>query len=235
MFDSVSRVPPLPPRRRAGAFLFAVLLIAALPSLGAFTAEAQTVESVPGAPALEITYLADPAPALPQPTRAGPPDAPTPIASPPEGSATPVSAEPAAASTEPASEASEAGEQPGGDFGGGSGSPGTGLPPGAGGPGGNGGPGQGIRAVHVSELRFRKQVRPKTPEAALALGMEADCRLRLFIDERGLVQEVRVESCPAVYQDAAIDAARRSSFFPYRVDGVAEPAQFLLTYKFLLR
>ncbi len=96
--------------------------------------------------------------------------------------------------------------------------------------------GEGVRAVHWSEVRPKKKVEPKTPRAATELGLTDErCNLRLFIDEKGSVYDVKTEACPAIYKDNAVAAAWKWKFYPYKIEGRAQKAQFVLTFRFVLR
>ena len=96
--------------------------------------------------------------------------------------------------------------------------------------------GTGVRAVHWTEVRPKKRVDPKTPRAAVELGLTDErCNVRLFIDEKGSVYDVKTEACPTIYKDSAVSAAWKWKFYPYKIEGKAQKAQFVLTFRFVLK
>jgi TonB family protein len=73
------------------------------------------------------------------------------------------------------------------------------------------------------------------PEAAKALGFkEEQCQVRFFIDDKGMPTDIKVESCPKVFEEAVMEAAWKWRFYPYRDAGKAMPAQFVLNVIFKL-
>jgi outer membrane biosynthesis protein TonB len=94
--------------------------------------------------------------------------------------------------------------------------------------------GTGVRTVHHSELQTKRRVLPDYPEAARDLGLgEQQCKVRVFIDAKGVPYDLRFEACPKVFQHTTEEAVLKWRWYPAKVDGKAVPAQFLLnvTYK----
>ncbi len=111
--------------------------------------------------------------------------------------------------------------KPGGKLGG----TGTSLEPG----------GTGLKMVSPNQVRARRQVAPVYPAAAKELGLEGSCSLRFQVDAKGKVSSVDVVSCPTAFQDAALEAAHKWSFYPYKdSSGTKHPASFVLRLEFRL-
>ncbi len=93
-----------------------------------------------------------------------------------------------------------------------------------------------VRAVHWSEVQVKKRVQPKMPDAAKELGLsEERCQVRFYIDEKGEPYDVRIEACPAIYQQSALEAAWGWRFYPMKVEGQKVKAQFVLTIVYRLK
>ncbi len=103
-------------------------------------------------------------------------------------------------------------------------------------PGGQlGGQLQQVRAVHWSEVKVKKRVKPKMPDAARELNIaEERCQVRFFIDEKGVPYDVKLERCPAIFHESALESAWKWRFWPMKVDGNAEKAQFVLVIVYRL-
>jgi protein TonB len=103
-------------------------------------------------------------------------------------------------------------------------------------PGGELGGQNEVRAVHWSEVQAKKRVSPVFPDAAKQLDiMEQRCQVRFFIDEKGVPYDVKLENCPAVFHDSALEAAWKWRFYPMKVDGQAVKAQFVLSIVYKLK
>jgi len=102
-------------------------------------------------------------------------------------------------------------------------------------PGGQlGGQLQPIKAVHWSEVKVKKRVTPKMPDAAKQLNMtEESCQVRFFIDEKGVPYNIKLEKCPAIFHESALEAAWKWRFYPQKEERKKVKAQFVLkiTYK----
>ena len=94
----------------------------------------------------------------------------------------------------------------------------------------------GVQAVHWSEVSIKRQVKPKFPEAAKQLNIsEARCQIRFFIDEKGIPYDVKVETCPAIFRESSLAAAWKWRFYPQKVEGKKQKAQFVLSITYRLR
>jgi periplasmic protein TonB len=79
------------------------------------------------------------------------------------------------------------------------------------------------------------QVTPVYPAWAEEQGVTATVQLQVTIDARGQVQSVAIVSSGGDdFARSAIKAVRASRFQPWVKDGVAVPARFLFTYRFVL-
>jgi len=96
--------------------------------------------------------------------------------------------------------------------------------------------GDGVRAVHWSQVKAKRRVEPRFPEAAKALGLKEErCNVRLYIDEEGVPYDINLDACPKVFQDEAKGAALKWRFYPYKDEGIARKTTFMLSFKFVLR
>lgn len=95
--------------------------------------------------------------------------------------------------------------------------------------------GTGVRAVHWSQVKAKRRVQPKFPEAAKALGLSNErCLVRLYINEKGVPYDSNLDKCPKLFQKNAKDASMKWRFYPYKEEGVARKTTFVLTFKFVL-
>lgn len=79
------------------------------------------------------------------------------------------------------------------------------------------------------------QVIPEYPAWAEEQGVTATVQLQVTIDAHGQVQDVSIiQSGGNDFARNAIKAVKATRFQPYIKDGVALPAQFLFTYRFVL-
>jgi hypothetical protein len=107
---------------------------------------------------------------------------------------------------------------------------------GSGGTLGGMGSGGGPLSVHWSQVGVKVRATPKMPEAARVLSFsEESCNVRFFIDEKGKPYDVRLEECPTIFHDSALEAAWQWRFYPYRDNGVPTKAQFVLSIIYKLR
>ncbi|MCB9741034.1 MAG: energy transducer TonB [Alphaproteobacteria bacterium] len=88
--------------------------------------------------------------------------------------------------------------------------------------------------VHWSEVKVKKRVNPSFPDEMKARNVEGSCRLRIYIDERGVPYRITTESCDPGFEQSAIEACEKWRFYPMKRDGVAIPAQFVLSIRFKL-
>ena len=83
---------------------------------------------------------------------------------------------------------------------------------------------------------FLRRITPVYPEQARRLGREGRVVLRLTIDARGNLLKVEVLQAPGFgFEEAAVDAIRRSSFRPATVNGQAVASIARLPIKFAIR
>jgi TonB family protein len=92
-----------------------------------------------------------------------------------------------------------------------------------------------VPEVDMKDIKSTHRVPPKYPSAAKAGRIEGVCKVRIFIDEKGVPTEARPEACPKVFRDAATTAALKWRFEPHKVDGQASKAQFILSLRFQMR
>ncbi|MED5371660.1 MAG: TonB family protein [Myxococcota bacterium] len=256
MFDHLGQPAPRNRKRQAGAAMLSVLALLALGSASLMSGS-QLVEHIPvQAVQVDFDELADlPAPP-PPPPKLGvedgseapdtvSPTAPDPVAPTPEPDPAPADEDTLTPTPAPAMAAldtppkgtpdgtlmGDPDGEAGGVFGGTKGGVTNGVLCGS---------GQDCTAaptaVHASQLTPTRQVAPQYPASARELGLEGDCSVRMFVDERGRVTQVRVERCPVAFQDAAVKAASQWRFRPYKdVDGTRKAATFVLTLRFTLQ
>jgi protein TonB len=83
---------------------------------------------------------------------------------------------------------------------------------------------------------FLRRVMPVYPEQARRLGREGRVVLRLTIDARGNLLKVQVLQAPGFgFEEAAVNAVKRSSFRPATVNGKAVTSIARLPIRFALR
>jgi TonB family protein len=88
--------------------------------------------------------------------------------------------------------------------------------------------------VHYSEIRPKVFLAPRYPKAAKQIGLEADCRLRIYVDEKGKVYNARVETCPKVFHEELLKTAYKWKFYPMKVEGKPIKTQMQYPVKFAL-
>lgn len=231
MFESVAAAPAAAPGRRVASLALSLLLNGSMLGAALLLGQQVSERALPEPEPVRLTFL-DLAPSAPP----GPASAPAarprraPEAAPAAPAAPAPSPEPApVAAVDPAlaAAAGPTSGELGGPEGGGEGE-------GEGATGGGGGGGGGARAVHWSEVKVKRRVEPRFPEAALSLGLtEERCRLRITIDARGEPSDVDVITCNAVFQPSALEAAWAWRFYPMKVNGQGVPAAFdlLIVYR----
>jgi hypothetical protein len=93
--------------------------------------------------------------------------------------------------------------------------------------------GTGLRAVHHTQIKIKRQVQPVSPPAARELGLtEERCVATISVDEEGKPFDVKVDGCPAIFHEAVSKAALATRFYPYKVDGVAIRLSTKIGYTF---
>ncbi|HOP85030.1 MAG TPA: energy transducer TonB [Syntrophorhabdaceae bacterium] len=84
--------------------------------------------------------------------------------------------------------------------------------------------------------KFQYREIPEYPFMARKLGKEGVVVLMVIIDEKGKLVEVKViEASDQIFADAAIEAVKRSKFFPARWKGIPVPSRAILPIRFSLR
>ena len=240
MFESVATARPSPRRRKAGALLLALVFVGAAASAVGL-AGSQLVTELAEGPPIDVR-LDEPmererlgAPAAPAAVRRGVEDPGGEKEAPPQEAPTPTEApsEPDGAASETADISNGMGKGPQGHP---DGDP-DGQPEGAldgEGAGGGGDGGGGLRSVHWTEVKVKRQAQPVYPPSAQAMHIEGSCTLRFIIDERGVPTSVTPAACPAPFQESAVAAGSQWRFYPMKVNGVAQPATFQLVIHFRL-
>jgi TonB family protein len=89
--------------------------------------------------------------------------------------------------------------------------------------------------VHWSEVQVKKRVTPHYPAAAEDEGIEGVAVVRFFVNERGKPYVVKLESCPDIFRESALEAAWKWRFKPMEVDGKRVKAQFVLRIVYKLK
>ncbi|MEC7983529.1 MAG: energy transducer TonB [Myxococcota bacterium] len=97
--------------------------------------------------------------------------------------------------------------------------------------------GTGFSAVHWSDVKPKRKVKPKFPQAAKALNIrEASCFVHFYIDEKGKPEKVNIEKCASVFHASVEKAAMKWRFYPMKnSSGKRVKASFKLKIKFKLR
>ena len=92
-----------------------------------------------------------------------------------------------------------------------------------------------LPTAQTEEVAAREIVKPEYPEEARSHGIEGTVILIALVNESGQVEDVAIESGvdPALDQ-AAMRAAYRTPFFPYRIQGVAQAVFVRMPYHFEL-
>jgi periplasmic protein TonB len=242
MFDTVGKVKKQDRGRQAGSLLVSLSVGGGLVAAMFFVGQKVVEEVVKQDEAVEVFYNAEapPPPPPPPPPPAGKkktkPKDPDPEPD-PEPDPDPEPEElPEIIPDEPEVESDIAGEE-GGEEGGVEGGVVGGVVGGEiGGVIGGVLGGTGVKAVHWSKVKAKRQVSPKFPEAAKALNLKEErCQVRFFIDEKGKPYEVVIEKCPVVFHASVKEAAYKWRFFPMKDKGKAVKSQFVLSILFKLR
>ncbi len=96
--------------------------------------------------------------------------------------------------------------------------------------------GTGVNMVHWSDVKPKRRVNPKFPQAAKALNItEESCNVRFFIDEQGKPYDIKVEKCSNLFHENVLAAAWKWRFYPVKSEnGTAVKSSFVLRIKFKL-
>jgi TonB family protein len=97
--------------------------------------------------------------------------------------------------------------------------------------------GTGVSSVYWADVKAKRRIEPKFPEAAKALNIkEESCQVRFYIDEKGKPYDVKVEKCSNIFHQNVMEAAWKWRFYPYKSEtGVAVKSTFVLKLTFKLR
>jgi TonB family protein len=88
-------------------------------------------------------------------------------------------------------------------------------------------------ATHYSQVKPKRQVSPRYPQAASDLGLgEERCIAVVFIDKKGKPTKVDVERCSSVFHAEVKRALMSWRFYPYKTGGVATEATFKMPIRF---
>lgn len=90
--------------------------------------------------------------------------------------------------------------------------------------------------ITVENLRFRRRITPRYLPAAQAMGNEGTVTIAVSIDESGMPDHVEIKHSSgfSLLDNAAVDAANDSRFYPYLVNGQAKRITALIPYYFSL-
>ena len=92
----------------------------------------------------------------------------------------------------------------------------------------------GYKVMHHSDVEWKNRAIPDYPEAAREMNLgEVECRVRMFVDEKGMPNDIEFVACPKVFQDTTREAFFKSRWYPAKVDNAKTRAQFLLVYKYV--
>jgi outer membrane biosynthesis protein TonB len=92
----------------------------------------------------------------------------------------------------------------------------------------------GVRPVAWREVKAKVNAQPSYPRAARRQNLEADCKVRVFIDEQGMPMSMEVIACPPMFVESVTEAAMASRFFPFAPEGIPLKVSFVYNYKFRL-
>lgn len=92
----------------------------------------------------------------------------------------------------------------------------------------------GVRVFHHSEVKVKRRVQPRYPDAAQDLHLGAViCRVNVFIDEKGVPYDIEPQNCPKVFHQEVKDALYKWRWYPAKVERKAVKGQFLMAIKFV--
>ncbi len=114
---------------------------------------------------------------------------------------------------------------------------GSGIGSGVGsGVGSGAGSGQGVLRVSLSALRYRNAVKPEYPESSIERRETGQVNIRVVVGTDGAVKNAGVEHSSGFKRldNAALKAAKRTTFYPYIDNGVAAAVMASIPYRFNL-
>lgn len=102
---------------------------------------------------------------------------------------------------------------------------------------GSGGSGTGsARSVSLSQLRYKHAFKPEYPARSIQRHESGQVNIQVVVDTSGRVHDARVVSSSGFdrLDEAALKAARRSTFYPYMEHGRPMYAKAIIPYRFNL-
>ena len=95
----------------------------------------------------------------------------------------------------------------------------------------------GFSSVHWSDVKIKRRVAPKMPQAAKALNItEENCQVRFYIDTKGNPEKIDILKCSKIFHDSLMTAAEKWKFYPMKsASGQKVKATFILNVKFRLK
>ena len=92
-----------------------------------------------------------------------------------------------------------------------------------------------LPTAQTEDVATREVIKPDYPEEARNKGIEGTVVLVALVNEEGRVEDVALEnSVDPLLDQAAMRAAYRTPFFPYRIEGVAQAVFVRMPYHFEL-
>jgi TonB family protein len=92
-----------------------------------------------------------------------------------------------------------------------------------------------LPTAQTEDVAAREIVKPEYPEEARDKGIEGTVVLVALVNEDGRVEDVALEnSVDPLLDQAAMRAAYRTPFFPYKIEGVAQAVFVRMPYRFEL-
>ena len=83
-------------------------------------------------------------------------------------------------------------------------------------------------------IQQKYRAAPVYPQHARDLGIEGDCSVKILIARTGIPVSYEIAECPKELQQAAVDAAMASTFYPRATDAKPELVAFKYVYHFNL-
>lgn len=102
---------------------------------------------------------------------------------------------------------------------------------------GSGGSGNGpARSVSLSQLRYKRAVKPEYPDRSIQRRETGQVNIRVVVDAAGRIHDAKVVASSGFERldEAALKAARRSTFYPYMEHGRPIFAMAIIPYRFNL-
>lgn len=87
-------------------------------------------------------------------------------------------------------------------------------------------------AFWVQDAQVKRRGVPKIPQELDGQSVDSTCKMRLMLDARGRVTQVKATRCEAVFLKEATRSARKMRFRPQKVNDVPTESQFQINYKF---